>query len=105
MSYKKTLPAANTLAVLDNLSGLTLQGFANTDKEKEAIKHLLMQREKQGLKKYGHTMDRDDLTLEQWREHCIEESLDGAQYAQRAGLPHLCRDFLKMAIILQNMSK
>jgi hypothetical protein len=35
------------------------------------------------LAKYGTTVDRDDLTPEQWCQHAIEEMLDGAAYLMR----------------------
>ena len=37
-------------------------------------------RAKLGLNKYGTTLDRDDLTTEQWLEHAIEEALDLSLY-------------------------
>ena len=37
-------------------------------------------RAKLGLNKYGTTLDRDDLTTEQWLEHAIEEALDMSLY-------------------------
>ena len=37
-------------------------------------------RAKLGLHKYGTTLDRDDLTTEQWLEHAIEEALDLSLY-------------------------
>ena len=49
------------------------------------IMHLIRQRQKVGEEKYGHTMDRTDLSEAQWRMHLLEELLDGAQYAARAG--------------------
>ena len=33
-----------------------------------------------GLNKYGVTLDRDDLTQEEWIQHAIEEALDFAGY-------------------------
>ena len=43
----------------------------------------LLQREERGLKKYGTTVDRGDLSLEQWMQHFYEELLDGAVYARK----------------------
>ena len=37
-------------------------------------------RAKLGVNKYGTTLDRDDLTTEQWLEHAIEEALDLSLY-------------------------
>lgn len=44
----------------------------------------LVQRDETGLRKYGVSLDRPDLTIEQWLEHLTEELLDGAGYAQSA---------------------
>ncbi len=44
----------------------------------------LLQRDAVGLKKYGVSLDRQDLTIEQWLDHKTEELLDGAGYAQSA---------------------
>ena len=41
-------------------------------------------RAKKGLETYGTTMDRDDLSLEQWLEHAIEEQADNLLYLIKA---------------------
>ena len=49
----------------------------------EVTEHLvamLRQRDAAGLRKYGTTLDRTDLTPEQWIDHAIEEALDFAGY-------------------------
>jgi hypothetical protein len=43
---------------------------------------MLRQRDAAGLAKYGTTLDRTDLTPEQWMQHAIEELLDAAGYLQ-----------------------
>lgn len=48
----------------------------------EVIKDL-KQREERGLKKYGTTVDRGDLSIEEWMQHFYEELLDGAVYARK----------------------
>jgi hypothetical protein len=40
-------------------------------------------REEQGLKTYGTTMDRKDLTETQWLNHAYEEALDLALYLKK----------------------
>lgn len=45
---------------------------------------LLKERDAKGRKKYGTTLDRNDLTFEEWCEHAIEELLDCAGYLVRA---------------------
>ena len=54
-------------------------------------------RQSTGKKKYGHTIDRDDLTREEWLQHLLEELLDGAQYAVKANEHEFARTLLRMA--------
>lgn len=44
---------------------------------------MLIERDAQGQRKYGHTLDRGDLLAEDWAQHAIEESLDRAGYLAR----------------------
>ena len=46
----------------------------------ERIINLIETRADKGFQTYGVTMDRDDLTPEQWIDHAIEEALDLAIY-------------------------
>tara|TARA_R110002153_G_scaffold237687_1_gene391858 strand:- start:235 stop:618 length:384 start_codon:yes stop_codon:yes gene_type:complete len=75
---------------------LTLKGDENVDckwlrvsdlsKEKgttESIVDMIRSRSEFGLNKYGVSMDRTDLSTEEWIQHAIEEMLDGAQYLYR----------------------
>ena len=41
-------------------------------------------RELLGIKKYGTTMDRKDLSLRDWLQHAYEESLDKSLYLKAA---------------------
>lgn len=50
---------------------------------RELIKQLV-QRDIKGLAKYGVSLDRKDLSLEEWLQHATEELLDGAGYMQAA---------------------
>lgn len=49
----------------------------------ERLVGLLRNRHARGLAKYGTTLDRGDLTPEQWAQHAIEEALDLAGYLMR----------------------
>ena len=40
-------------------------------------------RAERGLNKYGVTMEREDLTIVEWLQHALEESLDLAVYLKR----------------------
>ena len=48
-----------------------------------AVIRKMYQRSQVGIKKYGTTMERNDLTQAQWLVHLQEEMLDGAIYCQR----------------------
>ena len=43
----------------------------------------LQAREVRGLKEYGTTMDRTDLTQDEWLQHAYEEALDLALYLKK----------------------
>lgn len=50
------------------------------------LKDLILEfenREQRGLKKYGTTMDREDLSLQEWLQHFKEELMDGLLYLQK----------------------
>lgn len=49
----------------------------------EKLCAMLRERHDKGLAKYGTTVDRKDLTPEEWAQHAIEEMLDGAAYLMR----------------------
>lgn len=49
----------------------------------ETLVAMLRERHERGLQKYGVTVDRTDLTPEQWAQHAIEELLDCAAYLIR----------------------
>jgi hypothetical protein len=46
----------------------------------EVVRERFKQRSCAGIKKYGTTLDRNDLSLEQWLDHAIEEAMDFCLY-------------------------
>ena len=54
--------------------------ISNHDKIIYKVVKLIKDRADKGLQTYGVTMDRDDLTPEEWIDHAIEEALDLAIY-------------------------
>lgn len=66
--------------------GRHLQALAVTevspDANVELNRKMLLDRSVVGLKKYGVTTEREDLTPAQWAQHAIEEALDFANYLQ-----------------------
>ena len=50
----------------------------------EEVRKDLKDRSELGIKKYGVTLDREDLTLKDWLQHAYEESLDKCLYLKRA---------------------
>lgn len=49
----------------------------------EAIVDKFKERSEVGINKYNTTLDRDDLTTEQWINHAIEEGMDLILYLER----------------------
>jgi hypothetical protein len=54
-----------------------------TDKVVLAVMAKYAERSATGLKKYGVTLDREDLTLDQWINHLLEELMDATLYLSR----------------------
>ena len=50
----------------------------------EEVRQDLHNRSQVGIKKYGVTLERDDLELKDWLQHAYEETLDKALYLKRA---------------------
>lgn len=49
----------------------------------EKVINDIQQRELKGIETYGTTMDRQDLTQDQWLQHAYEESLDFCIYLKK----------------------
>jgi hypothetical protein len=47
------------------------------------VREDLLRRSKAGIKKYGVTLDRDDLSLLEWHQHAYEEQLDNILYTKK----------------------
>ena len=53
------------------------------DKIVESVINKFKQRSKVGIKKYNKTMDRDDLSLDEWLAHAQEEAMDLTLYLEK----------------------
>jgi len=53
------------------------------DKNVEAVRRRLFQRQSQGYRKYGVNTERTDIDLQGWLLHLQEELLDAAVYIER----------------------
>ena len=49
----------------------------------EQVINDIQKRELKGIETYGTTMDRDDLTQDEWLQHAYEESLDFCIYLKK----------------------
>jgi hypothetical protein len=54
------------------------------DKVVEQIVISFVNRSELGIKKYGKTLDKNELPLIDWLQHSIEEKMDDILYMQRA---------------------
>ena len=50
----------------------------------EAVRADLLARSQVGIAKYCVTLERKDLSLQDWLQHAYEETLDAANYLKRA---------------------
>ena len=88
-SYKvlESLKKPRILKLVDSDKGYVYTNMVLLVEDKkgttESIVDMIRSRSEFGLNKYGVSMDRTDLTTEQWIQHAIEEMLDGAQYLYR----------------------
>ena len=57
------------------------------DKHVEAVRARLAQRAERGLRKYGTTTERVDLSHGDWLQHLQDELLDAAVYIERLKAP------------------
>jgi hypothetical protein len=57
--------------------------LSQTDSVVTSVVQSFLQRAEFGLKKYGKTMDRDDLTMLQWIQHAQEEHMDAILYLEK----------------------
>ena len=49
----------------------------------KAVINKFKRRSEVGIQKYGTTLEREDLTPEQWAEHLQEEMMDAVLYLER----------------------
>lgn len=54
-----------------------------TDSVVEDVVQMFRDRSEAGIKKYGTTLDRTDLSLEQWIQNALEEHMDAILYLRR----------------------
>lgn len=57
--------------------------YENTDSVVQAVLSKFLQRAEFGKRKYGHTLDRGDLSVAEWINHAQEELMDGILYLQK----------------------
>jgi hypothetical protein len=59
---------------------MDFETYEQSDPIVAAVIRKMYQRSQVGIKKYGTTMERDDLSTEQWIDHAIEEAMDLVLY-------------------------
>jgi len=55
----------------------------SSDSIVESVRSDLFLRSQRGIKKYGTTLDREDLSDTEWLQHAYEEALDLALYLKK----------------------
>lgn len=85
VTHHVTTPHGTAIVTITNgdLASFKMVGQP-VSKTTQALIDLLIERDVAGRAKYGTTLDRTDLTHDQWLQHMAEELLDGAGYALAA---------------------
>lgn len=66
--------------VIDKVRAFTA---VNNAPSSAKLTYLIESRAQAGKDKYGVTMDREDLSIEEWRMHALEEVLDSLNYFEK----------------------
>jgi uncharacterized protein YaaN involved in tellurite resistance len=53
-----------------------------TDKHVQSVIDKMASRSNTGIRKYGTTLERDDLSIQDWIEHAQEEAMDLSLYLE-----------------------
>ena len=78
----------------ENKKALLKQSLENiNDKIVHNVIHKLAERSILGKEKYGTTLDREDLTIEDWIQHAQEELMDATLYLEKLKKKLNAREF------------
>ena len=69
---------------------MDFETYQSEDPIVSAVIRKMYQRSQVGIKKYGTTLERDDLTTEQWIDHAIEEAMDLVLYLTKLKTQLIC---------------
>ena len=64
------------------MNKINYEGF-QPDSVVRRVNEKFVSRAEVGYAKYGNTMDRDDLTTEEWIDHAMEEMMDMLLYMEK----------------------
>jgi hypothetical protein len=67
---------------------MDFETYDQSDPIVSAVIRKMYQRSQVGIKKYGTTMEREDLSYAEWLTHLQEEMLDAAIYCERLKIEH-----------------
>jgi hypothetical protein len=80
---KPLVPRRHLVSVTETQKTSPVSDEPCSDSIVEAVVKKLRSRSDAGLKKYGTTLERNDLTFEQWIVHVQEELMDAINYLER----------------------
>jgi hypothetical protein len=69
---------------------MDFETYEQSDPIVAAVIRKMYQRSQVGIKKYGTTLERDDLSTEQWIDHAIEEAMDLVLYLTKIKTQLIC---------------
>lgn len=82
-AYLSACEAVIPIIDLGDASKVKFDPSVSPDSNVEGVRDLMLQRSLFGLKKYGVTTDRNDLTPMDWVQHMQDELMDACVYAQK----------------------
>ena len=69
---------------------MDFETYEQSDPIVAAVIRKMYQRSQVGIKKYGTTLEREDLSTEQWIDHAIEEAMDLVLYLTKLKTQLIC---------------
>jgi len=71
------------IIIILNMTPMDFETYEQSDPIVAAVIRKMYQRSQVGIKKYGTTMERDDLSFRDWVTHLQEELMDSIIYLEK----------------------
>lgn len=84
-AYEEAIKAANVVIAMKELidENERLKRELKKDKHVQSVINKYKERSNEGIRKYGTTLEREDLSFLEWLNHLQEELMDATLYIER----------------------